>query len=568
MNCSSIIELPPTMRFRWSHNGSVAICYSAVFVLSLIGNGFMFLILFRNQCIKRRRVHSLLLHMTVAQLLVTLVYIPKEIVHNLTIAWLGGDLLCRLCKFFDVFGVALSAGILVCLSLDRFYSILFPLYVINAKRSVQRMVIAAWLVAALSSLPQVYIFRTARHPCFTEFTQCVSADIIGLLSPNVIYWFSVLNIVQVYFIPLFVILFCYGSILVSISLKSKDTKVASEPEQPPKEQRNITKLALLRGHEIHQQLAAGRSARWRRTSSLATVPASLYFSKTQPKYYGTTGGENNNNINWSKRPSVAATNMNNGLRRTGGGDSYERAKSKTLKMTLVLVLAFLLCWTPYTIAMFIHFLRVQTEARPISPLLSKFLYAFAVFNSAISPYLYGYFSFNIRDECRQLRYLVFRSAPARCLLRHGDSTEESISHSRSPFGPLAPGQRDSRRRAMIRRESRVREGLMMCEEGQQQKRQSISAAKDSTRVVTGQQRAPKLGDTSRTFSLNTTATTLISNSSFSNGQCSAITRRRPRLNDDRDLMEVDSKEEEEDQEESNEVGERRDSLLICNENNE
>ncbi|CAK5054300.1 unnamed protein product [Meloidogyne enterolobii] len=237
-------------------------------------------------------------------------------------------------------------------------------------------------------------------------------------------------------------------------------------------------------------------------------------------------------------------------------------------MTLVLVLAFLLCWTPYTIAMFIHFLRVQTEARPISPLLSKFLYAFAVFNSAISPYLYGYFSFNIRDECRQLRYLVFRSAPARCLLRHGDSTEESISHSRSPFGPLAPGQRDSRRRAMIRRESRVREGLMMCEEGQQQKRQSISATKDSSRVVTGQQRAPKLGDTSRTFSLNTTATTLISNSSFSNGQCSAITRRRPRLNDDRDLMEVDSKEEEEDQEESNEVGERRDSLLICNENNE
>jgi hypothetical protein len=31
------------------------------------------------------------------------VYIPKEIVHNLTIAWLGGDLLCRLCKFFGAF---------------------------------------------------------------------------------------------------------------------------------------------------------------------------------------------------------------------------------------------------------------------------------------------------------------------------------------------------------------------------------------------------------------------------------------------------------------------------------
>ena len=469
MNCSLLVEPPPDMRFRWSHNGSVAICYSAVFVLALFGNGAMFLILFRNQWVKRRRVHSLLLHMTVAQLLVTLVYIPKEIVHNLTIAWLGGDLLCRLCKFFDVFGVALSAGILVCLSLDRFYSILFPLYVINAKRSVQRMVTTAWLISAFSSLPQIYIFRTATHPCFPEFTQCVSADLIGQLSPRLVYWFSVLNIVQVYFLPLLVILFCYGSILVSISLKSSDQK-STESEQQPQPQKNITKLALLRGCELHESLA-GR----RRTSSLA--PAVYRHHKSA-----------------EKRPSSAS----NGLRRTGGGDSYERAKSKTLKMTLVLVLAFLLCWTPYTVAMFIHFLRAQSQARPISPLLSKFLYAFAVFNSAISPYLYGYFSFNIRDECRQLRYLLLRSPPARFLLGPSShSRADSFSHSRSPYGngPQAqvPGMRDSRRRAMIRRESRVREGMLMCGDGPQR---PGSGGPSSVRFVNNQ-RAPRLSESTR-----------------------------------------------------------------------
>lgn len=78
-------------------------------------------------------------------------------------------------------------------------------------------------------------------------------------------------------------------------------------------------------------------------------------------------------------------------------------------MTVILVVAFLLCWTPYTIAMFVHFLKTSSsfrffqiyilfpishsnKFRPISPLLSKFLYAFAVFNSAISPYLVGVFS--------------------------------------------------------------------------------------------------------------------------------------------------------------------------------
>ncbi|KAI6229069.1 Gonadotropin-releasing hormone II receptor [Aphelenchoides fujianensis] len=94
-----------------------------------------------------------------------------------------------------------------------------------------------------------------------------------------------------------------------------------------------------------------------------------------------------------------------GRRQTGGQDNFDRAKSRTLQMTVVVVLSFLLAWTPYTIAMFVHFLRASAHHRPISPLVSKLLYAFAVFNSAASPYLcvYSYFSFQqIRVELRSL----------------------------------------------------------------------------------------------------------------------------------------------------------------------
>lgn len=67
--------------------------------------------IFRNQLSKRRRVHSLLLHMTIAHLvnvgrsscylkfqLVTCIYMPKEIIHNLTILWLAGDTVESLVK--------------------------------------------------------------------------------------------------------------------------------------------------------------------------------------------------------------------------------------------------------------------------------------------------------------------------------------------------------------------------------------------------------------------------------------------------------------------------------------
>ncbi|KAI6229070.1 G-PROTEIN-RECEP-F1-2 domain-containing protein [Aphelenchoides fujianensis] len=123
MNCST--ARLPSLEFTRETLIIVSI-YSLVFVIALFGNLSVFMILLRHQNSKRRRIHSLLLHNTIAHLLVTLVYIPKEVIHNLTIAWNGGDTLCRLCKFFDVFGVSLSANILICLSLDRFYSILFP----------------------------------------------------------------------------------------------------------------------------------------------------------------------------------------------------------------------------------------------------------------------------------------------------------------------------------------------------------------------------------------------------------------------------------------------------------
>lgn len=51
-----------------------------------------FFVFSRNQMSKRRRVHTLLLHMTIAHLLVTLIYMPKEIIHNITIVWWGGDM--------------------------------------------------------------------------------------------------------------------------------------------------------------------------------------------------------------------------------------------------------------------------------------------------------------------------------------------------------------------------------------------------------------------------------------------------------------------------------------------
>nr|CAR63580.1 putative GnHR receptor homolog [Angiostrongylus cantonensis] len=225
-----------------------------------------------------------------------------------------------MCKFFDVFGIALSMNILIYISLDRFYSIFFPLYAMRAQKSVQKMVLAAWITSFATSAPQFYLFKTATHPCYPTYTQCVSRNLVNEISTGVVFYFSILNIVQVYFFPLMVTVVCYSLILWKISEESATKKKEAE----------FTSGALLRHSGLH---------------------------------------------------------------------TLQRARSRTLKMTFVIVLAFICCWTPYAIMMFLHFL---TETDWIPKDVRKFIYAFAVFNSAISPYLYGYFSFDVKKELKLL----------------------------------------------------------------------------------------------------------------------------------------------------------------------
>ena len=44
---------------------------------------------------------------------------PLEIAWAITVSWWAGDLLCRLCSFFRIFGLFLSSNIVVCISVDR-----------------------------------------------------------------------------------------------------------------------------------------------------------------------------------------------------------------------------------------------------------------------------------------------------------------------------------------------------------------------------------------------------------------------------------------------------------------
>lgn len=127
--------------------------------VSLVANVMALASIFR---MRQRRMSShsstlytLLAHMAVADLLVTSFCIVAEAAWTYTIEWLADDITCKAVKYAQVFALYLSTFILIVLALDQLLIVRYPLRKDANIVLIRRAVIAAWILAALLSLPQV-----------------------------------------------------------------------------------------------------------------------------------------------------------------------------------------------------------------------------------------------------------------------------------------------------------------------------------------------------------------------------------------------------------------------------
>ncbi|CAK1542074.1 unnamed protein product [Leptosia nina] len=194
--------------------------YSVLFVIGAAGNIAVFIALIRSRR-RKSRVNLLMTHLVVADLMVTFIVIPLEIGWRTTNAWLAGNWACKFFLVLRAFGLYLSSNVLVCISLDRFFAVLYPLRLAVARKRSKTMLSVAWAVAFLCSAPQSLVFRVMRHPTVPEFEQCVSFEAFSNKHQELAY--NVICLLAMYFLPLVVITVCYACIFIEISRNSKDT---------------------------------------------------------------------------------------------------------------------------------------------------------------------------------------------------------------------------------------------------------------------------------------------------------------------------------------------------------
>ncbi|EDS28711.1 gonadotropin-releasing hormone receptor [Culex quinquefasciatus] len=203
---------------------AVIIVYCVLFIIAAGGNLSVVITLFRSRRHRRSRVSLMICHLAVADLMVAFIMIPLEVGWRITVQWHAGNVACKVFLFMRAFCLYLSSNVLVCVSLDRCFAVIYPLRVSAARKRGKIMLGGAWFIAFANALPQSIIFRVQQHPQVPGFTQCVTFGFFR--TPGMETAYNLFCVIAMYFMPLMIISAAYTVILCEISNRSREKETS------------------------------------------------------------------------------------------------------------------------------------------------------------------------------------------------------------------------------------------------------------------------------------------------------------------------------------------------------
>ncbi|XP_040480961.1 gonadotropin-releasing hormone receptor isoform X2 [Ursus maritimus] len=112
---------------------------------------------------KRSRMKVLLKHLTLANLLETLIVMPLDGMWNVTVQWYAGEFLCKVLSYLKLFSMYAPAFMMVVISLDRSLAITRPLAMKSNGKLGQSMIGLAWLLSGIFAGPQLPLHHPSSH---------------------------------------------------------------------------------------------------------------------------------------------------------------------------------------------------------------------------------------------------------------------------------------------------------------------------------------------------------------------------------------------------------------------
>ncbi|CAL8338118.1 unnamed protein product [Merluccius merluccius] len=313
-----------------------------VLLLALAGN-LCVLLAVRTQNRHRRasssRMYYFMKHLSIADLVVAVFQVLPQLLWDITFRFYGPDVLCRLVKYLQVVGMFASTYMLVLMSVDRCLAVCQPLRSLRARRDGVH-VATSWTLSLAFSAPQVYIFSL--REVGDGVYDCWGDFVQPWGAKAYVTWMSL----TIYIAPVAILSVCYGLISFKIWQNFR---------------------LKTRGGEGGGGGDGGR--RWR---SCAPPP----------------------------EPPLAPR-KDAALDRVSSVRLISRAKIRTVQMTFVIVVAYVVCWTPF---FFVQMWSAWDPAAPREDTAFIIAMLLASLNSCCNPWIYMFFAGHLfRDLLRCLR---------------------------------------------------------------------------------------------------------------------------------------------------------------------
>ncbi|KAJ7417604.1 gonadotropin-releasing hormone II receptor-like protein [Pitangus sulphuratus] len=307
---------------------------------------------------RRPHIRLLLQHLAAADLLVTVAVMPLDAIWNITLQWRAGDLACRLLMYLRLLAMYASAFVTVVISLDRQAAILRPLAIARARARNRTMLLVAWVLSAGLAVPQLFLFRTVTLRPPHNFTQCTTRGSFPQPWHETLY--NMVGFACLFLLPLLIMVCCYIRILLEISRRMGSG---------------------LCEFWAPQDVAPHPGKHWLGLCRDPLTLSQCMGSLSQP-HFPLTGCA----------PPVSSRDASLRCSR----NNIPRARLRMLRMSLVIVSSFILCWTPYYLLGLWHWFCPHAVEKRVSSALTHILFIFGLFNACLDPITYGLFTIPLR----------------------------------------------------------------------------------------------------------------------------------------------------------------------------
>ncbi|XP_022111860.1 cephalotocin receptor 1-like [Acanthaster planci] len=334
---------------------------ASIFFLALLGNSIVIAVLWRRRK-SLSRMHFFIIHLCIADLMVAFFYTLPQMIWDITYKFYGPDFMCRIVKFFQLFPVYLSTYILVMTAIDRYLAICHPLMGLRGNHTLRMrlMVLTAWIISAVCSMPQFWFFRLENR---TKGPGVAWMDCRGNFpSQSLVVAYITFFSMAVYVIPSLLLTVMYGLICLTVWM-------------------NMDRQYKYLGKKQTAALPQKDNNNWEEDESDKLNPEHMELQqKSATKREGPS----------DQKPQML-------YRRHGAAGKVSRAKVKTVKMTLTIVTMYVTLWAPFFIAQLLSvWAKINYEAVffTISLLLVSL-------TSCINPWIYFAFSSNALRDIQQ-----------------------------------------------------------------------------------------------------------------------------------------------------------------------